>query len=673
MEEQTGSSGAAAAPAPSRSSGAANAAVAPAPSGKGPIGRLLAFAGPRRALTYLGCALSAISMLISFGPYICIWFVARDLIAVAPRWQAATSIGIYGWWALGLAVASIALYFVALMCTHLAAFRCASAMRKQTTAHLMHTSLGYFDTHASGALRRVVDGCAAETEGLLAHKLPDTAGSVAMILGMLILFFVFDVRLGLACLVPVALSLVCMFYMMGGRGMDFMQRYMGALVKMNKTGTEFVRGIPVIKVFQQTVYSFRAFRESIEEFTKLAQDYAVVWCQNPQSLSLTVINGVAMFLVPVAIVLAPGEANLAHFLANFAFYAIFSAVIPTAMTRVMFMSDALQSATDALNRVSEVLAAPVMSTPAAPQTPTSNDIVFDQVSFTYEGAEEPALDGVSFTVPAGSTVALVGPSGGGKSTAASLVPRFWDVSAGCVRVGGVDVRAMDPADLMDRIAFVFQANRLFAQSILDNVRAARPNATRAEVMAALTAAQCTDIINKLPQGIDTVVGADGVYLSGGEVQRLMLARAILKDAPIVVLDEATAFADPENEVLIQRALARLSEGRTTLMIAHRLSTVRNADLIVVLDHGHVAEQGTQDELVAAGGLYARMWADYEQAVSWRISSAADASSAAGSPSTVGSPDATNTHDAPDTSGDPRATHRPMDQNDPVPERTIDDH
>mgnify|MGYP002982801573 FL=1 len=593
---------------------------------QGAIGRLLSFAGPRRALTYAGCALSAVSMLVSFGPYVCIWFAARDLIAVAPDWGAASGIAAYGWWALGFAVASIALYFVGLMCTHLAAFRCASNMRKRATEHLMRTSLGYFDTHASGALRRVVDGCALETEGLLAHKLPDTAGSVAMILGMLVLFFVFDWRLGVACLVPVALSLACMFYMMGGRGMDFMTRYMESLVKMNKTGTEYVRGIPVVKVFQQTVYSFRAFHDAIEEFTVLAQDYAVKWCQTPQALSLTVIGAAAAFLVPVAVLLAPGEADLARFAANFAFYAIFSAVIPTAMTRVMFMSEAFQSAADAVSRVEEVLAAPVIEAPADPQEPRDNSIRFEDVSFSYEGAEAPALDHVSFEVPAGATVALVGPSGGGKTTAASLVPRFWDVSSGRVLVGGVDVRQMDPRELMGRVAFVFQANRLFSQSILENVRAARPEATREEAMAALEAAQCADIVEKLPEGVDTVYGAAGAHLSGGEVQRLMLARAILKDAPVVVLDEATAFADPENEVKIQAAFRRLARGRdgaprTVLMVAHRLSTVRNADKIVVLDGGRVAEQGTQDELLAAGGLYARMWADYERAVSWRIKSA----------------------------------------------------
>ena len=584
------------------------------------VSRLLDFAGPRKALTYLGCALSAVSMLVGFGPYVCIWLVARDLIAVAPDWSAATGIAACGWWALGLSAASILLYFAGLMCTHLAAFRCASNMRKRATEHLMRASLGYFDTHASGALRRVVDGCAAETEGLLAHKLPDAAGSVAMIAGMLVLFFVFDWRLGLACLAPVVLSLACMFYMMGGRGMEFMTRYMGALVKMNKTGTEYVRGIPVVKVFQQTVYSFKAFHDAIQEFTRLAQDYAVKWCRTPQSISLTVINGVAVFLVPVAILLAPGEGDFGAFAANFAFYAIFSAVIPTAMTRVMFMSEAAQSAADAVSRVEGVLAAPVIEAPSSPQVPKDNSIAFEDVGFAYEGAEEPALSHVSFEVPAGSTVALVGPSGGGKTTAASLVPRFWDADEGRVLFGGVDVRKMDPHDLMDRVAFVFQANRLFRQSIFENVRAARPDASREEVRAALHAAQCDDIIAKLPQGMDTVYGAQGAYLSGGEVQRLMLARAILKDADVVVLDEATAFADPENEVKIQKAFSELARGRTVLMVAHRLSTVRNADRIVVLDAGRVAEQGTHDELLAAGGLYACMWADYEQAVSWKISS-----------------------------------------------------
>lgn len=592
---------------------------------RGAVSQLLDFSGKRRWLTYLGCLLSAISMLVSFVPYICIWLVARDLIAVAPRWDEATSIAGYGWVALGFSILSIALYYVALMCTHVSAFRCAANMRKAMTEHLMHTSLGYFDTHASGALRRVADGCASQTEVLLAHNLPDTSGSAAMMIGMLVLFFVFDWRLGLACLVAILVSFGCLARMMGSQGMVYWTKFSDTIVKMNKTGTEYVRGIPVVKVFQQTVYSFRAFYDAIEEFTQVAKEYCINWCQVPQSVFLTVLNAAAIFVVPTVILLAPGEADFARFITNFAFYAIFSAIIPTAMTRVMFIAESVQRAQDAVSRMNEVLGAPVIQPPSSALAPADNSVSFDNVTFTYEGAPHPALDHVSFEVSAGATVALVGPSGGGKTTAASLVPRFWDVSEGAVQVGGVDVRKMDPSALMERVAFVFQTNRLFKQSVLENVCAARPSATREEALAALDAAQCADIIEKLPNGVDTVVGADGVYLSGGEVQRLMIARAILKDAPIVVLDEATAFADPENEVRIQAAFKRLALGsdgrpRTVLMIAHRLSTVVHADKIVVLDHGRVAEQGTHDELVAAHGVYAQMWADYEQAVSWKISS-----------------------------------------------------
>ena len=610
-------------PAESRADGSCNAkqpATIKQSKERSGFAQILDFAGKRKALTYAGCVLSGISQLLSFGPFLCIWFVARDLIEVAPNWQAATNIAAYGWAAVALAAASIVVYFLALMCTHMAAFRTASNMRKQTTEHLMHLPLGFFDTHATGELRRIIDGCAAQTETLLAHMLPDCAGSVVMVVGMLAMLLVFDWRLGLACLAAVVVSFFCLKQMMSGEGMKFMKQYMGALTKMNKTGTEYVRGIPVVKVFQQTVYSFKAFHDAITEYAAMAQNYAVNFCRAPQVAQLTVLNGLVIFLVPVAILLAPGEGDFARFVTNFAFYAIFSAIIPTAMTKLMFMSEATQMAGDAMGEVGKLLATPVLPVSAAPKRACGNDITFDHVSFTYEGAEQPALDGVSFTVPAGKTVALVGPSGSGKSTAASLVPRFWDVCAGSVRIGGTEVRDMNPADLMGQVAFVFQINQLFAQSLADNVRAARPDATDEQVLAALSAAQCDDIVAKLPQGIHTQLGTGGAYLSGGEVQRVALARAILKDAPIVVLDEATAFADPENEALIQWALARLAAGRTVLMIAHRLSTVVGADNIVVLDGGHVAEEGTHAQLVATGGLYAHMWSDYEQAVAWKIAS-----------------------------------------------------
>lgn len=584
------------------------------------IAAILDFAGSRKWLTYLGMFLSAVSQLLSFGPYVCIWFVARDLIAVAPNWAAAGDIAQYGWWAVGFALAGIVLYFAGLMCTHMAAFRTASNMRKRTTEHLLKLPLGYFDTHASGELRRVVDGCASSTETLLAHMLPDVAGSVAMVLGMLVLLAVFDWRLGLACLVAVVVSIGALMAMMSGKGMEFMKQYMGALTRMNKTGTEYVRGIPVVKVFQQTVHSFKAFHDSITDYARMAQDYAGTFCRGPQVLNLTALNGLVVFLVPVALLLAPGEADFAHFVTNFAFYAIFSAVIPTAMAKLMFVSEASQMSADSLARVNSILEAKPLPVSQNPRHPRGNDVRFENVSFTYEGADAPAVSHVSFTVPAGSTVALVGPSGGGKSTCASLAPRFWDVTEGSVKVGGVDVRDIAPHELMDQVAFVFQSNRLFRQTLAENVRAVRPDATDEEVLAALSAAQCDDIVAKLPDGLDTVLGAGGAYLSGGEVQRVALARAILKDAPIVVLDEATAFADPENEALIQRAFVRLAEGRTVIMIAHRLSTVVDADNIVVLNQGSVAEQGTHAGLLAKDGLYARMWADYEKAASWKISS-----------------------------------------------------
>ena len=582
---------------------------------------LLEYAGSYKGLTFLGLGLSALAMILGMAPYICIWLVARDLIAAAPNWTSASGIARYGWMAFGFAVAGIAVYFAALMCTHLAAFRTASNIRKQGMAHLMKTPLGFFDANASGLIRNRLDGAASETETLLAHNLADIVGSTAMVISMIVLMFVFDWRMGASCLLAAVVSIAAMFTMMGGRNARLMAEYQAAQDVMSKAGTEYVRGIPVVKVFQQTVYSFRAFKQAIEDYSAKAKHYQGDVCQVPQSVNLTFTEGAFVFLVPVACVLAPGAlkaGNFAGFVTDFAFYAVFSAVISTALARIMFAASGTMLASTALSRIDQVMSAPMLKITDHPQMPKDNSVEFKDVTFTYDGSEIPALDHVSFRVEPGQTVALVGPSGGGKTTAASLIPRFWDVSSGAVEVGGVDVREADPHVLMDRVAFVFQNDRLFKASILENVRAARPDATRDEVQAALSAAQCGDILEKLPDGMDTVIGTEGTYLSGGEQQRVALARAILKNAPIVVLDEATAFADPENEALIQKAFAVLTKDRTVIMIAHRLSTVVGADKIIVMDKGHVAEEGTHAQLAAAGGLYAKMWADYNQAASWRI-------------------------------------------------------
>ena len=599
---------------------------APAARRRSPIMRLLGFSGGYGKFTIVGCVLSGVNALCSIATLVCVWFVLRDLIAAAPDWSAVPGVAGYGVAALAFALAGLAIYFAALMCTHIAAFRTATNMRAAALEHLSRAPLGYFDTHATGELRRVIEGATGLTEGVLAHRFPDFVGALAAPVAYLVVMFAIDWVMGLLCLVPIIVSAACMLWMMAGGGddentsmMTFMKNYQDALDRMNKGAVEYVRGIPVVKVFQQTVRSFSTFRESIRAYREFASAY-VRLCTPPQVAQLVAINGTFAMLVPAGILIARNTGDFPAFLSDFLFYVVFSALTTMMMTKVMYASQALTEAQDAVMRIERILDAPVMADadPVQAAVPADDSIEFDHVTFSYPGADAPALSNVNLRVPAGATVALVGPSGGGKTTAASLVPRFWDPCEGAVRIGGVDVRNIPLSDLMDRVAFVFQNDRLFKRSLADNIRAARPDATQSEVEAAARAAQCDDIIAKFPDGLDTVVGARGVYLSGGERQRIALARAILKDAPIVVLDEATAFADPENEALIQKALATLARGKTVLMIAHRLTTVMDADAICVLDEGRVAEQGTHAELAKAGGLYARMWDDYRTSVSWRI-------------------------------------------------------
>ena len=592
---------------------------------KNDIAALLDYAGSHRGQTFLGLGLSAASMVCSMIPYLCIWLAARDLIEVAPNWTQAQSVARYGWLAFGAAFGGIVLYFGGLMCTHLAAFRTAANIRKQGVAHVMNAPLGWFDANASGLIRGRLDAAAADTETLLAHNLADIVGTITLFIAMLVLMFVFDWRMGCACLLAAVISILTMFAMMGGKNAQIMAEYQAAQDRMTKAGTEYVRGIPVVKIFQQTVYSFKAFQQAIEEYSAKAEHYQADVCRTPQSINLSVTEGAFVFLVPAALFLAPGAlatGSFAGFVTDFAFYAVFSAIISTALARIMFASSGIMLAGTALGRIRMVMEAPELKAPERPRAPQGSRVEFRDVSFTYDGAETPALSHVSFTVEPGQTVALVGPSGGGKTTIARLIPRFFDVQAGAGLLGGRDVRSIPTAELMEQISFVFQEVRLFKKSIRDNIRAARPDATEAEILHAAQLAQCSDILEKTPGGLDAVIGAKGVYLSGGEMQRIALARAILKDAPIVVLDEASSFADPENEAKIQKAFEALMKGKTVLMIAHRLSTVRNMDRILVIRDGGIAEEGKHDELLEKGGVYATMWEEYQKAAQWKVGGAA---------------------------------------------------
>lgn len=586
------------------------------------LSRMFQYAGKYHGLTILGCVLSGISTILSMLPFVCIWLVIRDFIHALGQGDVtlAVSSSRYAWLAVLFSALSILLYFFALNCSHLAAFRTATNMRKEAVHHIVTLPLGYFDRNASGRLRKIIDDNAGLTEGFLAHQLPDLTGAVVMPVAVLALIFLFDWRLGICCLLPMAVSVFFLKQMMGGDNAQFMSKYMTALEGMNKEAVEYIRGIPVVKVFQQTIYSFKNFHAAIEEYQKFASGYALK-CRIPLTGFTVTLNGTFVLLIPAAMLIlsaVSGQAAYADVTLDFLFYSLFTPVCATMMNRIMFASEQLMAAKSAVSRVEAILQEEPLPEPDSLQIPKDASVVFRDVSFAYPGAAEKALDGVSFEVPSGKTVALVGASGSGKSTAASLIPRFYDVQEGSVSVGGVDVRNIAKRDLMERVAFVFQNTRLFKDTLLENIRAARPSASREEVLRAARMAQCGEIIDRLPDGLDTVVGSGGTYLSGGENQRIALARAILKDAPIIVLDEATAFADAENEHQIQLAFEELTKRKSVLMIAHRLSTVQDADLILVFKDGRIIERGIHEELLAGNGVYATMWKDYQTSISWKV-------------------------------------------------------
>ena len=577
--------------------------------------RLMGYAGGHRVFTYASLALSAVSALMALLPFLYIWRILRDVLAAAPDYTQAVNIPHYGWMAVLFAVLSYLIYVCALLCSHLSAFRVATKLRLAVTKHLAELPLGFTERFGSGQLRKIIQESTGAAETYLAHQLPDQAGAMATPAGLLVLLFAFDWRLGLLSLVPVFLGFAVMSAMTGKRMEEKMRQYGNALAAMSNEAVEYVRGIPVVKTFGQSVFSFKRFKATIDEYEKWVVAYTKEM-RRPMLLYTAAVNGVFAFLIAGGLLFTRNGVT-PEFLLNLLFYIIITPVISLTLTKIMYMSENKMVVADALSRIDSVLDAEPVPAFGQPQHPQNSSVTLRDVHFSYDGKAE-VIKGVSMDIKPGQTVALVGPSGGGKSTLASLICRFFDVQGGGVSIGGADVRAIPKEELMDTVAFVFQNSKLLKGTILDNVRLGRPDATEEEVLAALKTSQCMDIIEKFPEGIHTVIGSKGVYLSGGEQQRIAIARAVLKNAPVLILDEATAFADPDNEAKVQAAFGALAKGKTVIMIAHRLSTVVHADCIYVVEDGRIAESGTKDELCARGGLFARMWQEYQSSVAWKV-------------------------------------------------------
>ncbi len=582
--------------------------------------RLYSFAGGHKHLTNLGMILSGISAVMTLLPIIFIYRGVSEIISIYPNITLTDSIKANAWLAVGSAIGAMVVYLIALMLTHIAAYRIAKNMRKASLNHIMSLPLGFFSNTGSGKLRRIINDSAAATETYLAHQLPDMVGAYTTPIAVLAVLFVFDWRLGLISLAPVVLAAISMMSGMGKDQPERIKQYQSALENMNNEATEYVRGVPVVKTFNQSVFSFERFYNVINRYKKYVSQYSYRM-RMPMTMFQVFLASTPIFLVLSSIFIIGGQSDMTTFFLSFFFYLIFTPIASLMMMKIMWVMQHSMLAKDALDRVENLLNEKPLPKPTAPKSPKNSDIYMENISFTYPNTDKKAIDNINISIKQGQTVAFVGPSGGGKTTLATLIPRFWDVDSGTVSIGGVDVRNIDNAELMKKISFVFQSTNLYKASILDNLREGNPEASIEEVNKALKVARCEDIIAKLPNGLDTIYGTKGVYLSGGEAQRIALARAILRDAPIILLDEATAFADPENEHQIQLAFNEMTKGKTVLMIAHRLSTIKNADLIYVIADGRVVQQGTHSELVAKDGLYSDMWVEYNNAFIWNEVSA----------------------------------------------------
>lgn len=582
--------------------------------------RLLNYSGNYKYLTIVGMFLSALSAICLLVPFVYIWDVVNALLAVAPDFTKAQNLDVYAINAFTFAVLGIILNFFGLMGTHLSAFKNEKNMKDAAIKHLLKLPLGYFSNHTSGGLRKIIDYSTAKTEIFLAHQLFDLTGAIVTPIIFLILLFSFDWRLGLICLIPIILCFVFMYPMFSKESRNSMEKYEKYLEEMNGEAVEYVRGIPVTKAFQQSIYSFKNFINAIKNYGKFSAEYSMS-THIPMTAFTVSINGFFALLIPAGILLAGSVVDV-KFFANFMFYIIFTPICAVMMMKIMTVSQDWMLASCALDSIEAILNENPLVDPINPQKPKNHSIEFEGVYFDYENADgdEHILNDVNLKINENETVALVGPSGGGKTTIASLIPRFWDVNQGSIKVGDVDVRDISTKELMKNISFVFQNTTLFKDSIYNNVAIGRKGASRDDVKKALSLTQCDDIIDELPDGINTVIGSEGTYLSGGQQQRIALARAVLKDAPIIILDEATALADPENEYLIQKAISEITKDKTVIMIAHRLSSVKNVDKIYVVENGRIVEEGNHHTLIDSGDIYSRMWDEFNQSIQWKVKS-----------------------------------------------------
>lgn len=580
------------------------------------LSKLFAYAGKFRYLTIASWILSVVSAWLALVPFYYIWRIMKEVLSVAPDFGKAAHLKEYGWAAVGFAILSMLVYVFALMCSHLAAFRVQANIRTSLMRHILTLPMGFLDKDGTGKIRKIVNESSAATETYLAHQLPDQAGAIATPAGLLVLLMVFDFRLGLLSLIPVVAAFLIMGTMTGQRMKDKMEEYQNALDEMSSEAVEYVRGIPVVKTFGQSVFSFKRFQTSIRKYEKWTIAYTKEM-RIPMTVYTTVINAVFAVLIAATFFFTRNGADNT-FLLNLLFYIIITPIITVTMNKIMYSSENQLIVADAISRIESILEKKSLPETAYAQEPENNSITFENVSFRYEDAGRDALHQINLAIKEGEHVAFVGPSGGGKTTLASLVARFFDITEGRILIGNKDVKEIPSRQLMDMVSFVFQDSKLLKTSILENVRMGKKGATREEVMQALKEAQCEDIIAKLPDGIDTVIGSSGTYVSGGEAQRLSIARAMLKNAPILILDEATAFADPDNEAKVQEAFSRLSKGKTVIMIAHRLSSIVDADRICVLKDGSIAEEGTHETLLQKNGVYAHMWEEYNKSVQWKV-------------------------------------------------------